>query len=295
MSREDDETEALLEGEELELSGLEGRDDETEIVRLTWRQKIVTGVAVLVSFLLLSIVLLPYEQVLRFTLDKYARVVRIDFSSIKFSPFGTDEISGLKIALPDGTSLSADAVQSELKIREVLAGNPNGVVSMVGVDINTQNFGMKTRTVEVNISLANAGGAMEEMNGDVTVKTGKLDLKKIPENIIPIPIQTGDVRIASFLLKARFRNGNLVLDETNMKSNVFDLRVTGGGKLQGPLGGTRMDAKVCVKPAKDLETENAGLFAMYIAGGGAAGGELCFAMKGTLGSPAFEPEKKAKE
>ncbi|MBI3396461.1 MAG: type II secretion system protein GspN [Spirochaetia bacterium] len=284
------ETEALLEEETAGL-GLHEGEDESEVVRLTFKQKIITGVAVLVAFIVFSFVFLPYELVIRYTLEKYSRFVRIEFTSLKLNLIGDDEISGFRMVLPDGTAFAADSVTSGLKYRDLLAGGAQGSVLMTGVGFSMGNVVFRIGTIDLGLGIQNATSALDQLSGDINLRAGKVEVRKLPENL-PIAVQPGDIKISSVVIRMKIGEGRVNLEGTNLKSNLFDIRVTGGARLSGPIGQAVMAAKVCLKPAKDLETENNAMFGYYTMSGGTGGGELCLGMKGTLSQPTFEKEKE---
>ncbi len=272
---------------------LEIHDEEFETVRLTLRQKLTVGATILISFIIFSaVVFLPLDLVVRAVLAKYSRMMRIDFMSLDLNLFEPDKISGLKIFLPDGSSIQAEEIQSQLGYREMMIGHPHGTLNVQNFDVSMSSFACVFRSISTAVDLQDVMESLDRWKGELQVRTGPIDITSLPVEGLPIPINAADVKISSLIINAKFNEGRITLNGTSIKSNVFDITVSGTGRLSAGLTATRLETVVCLTPKPDLENINNVLFGLYLAGGGTAGGRLCLNVTGTPGSPQF---KKASE
>jgi len=271
--------------EEQEQELLDIHEEELEAVRLTFSQKIIVGLSVFLSFLFFSLIFLPYEQIVRRALQSYSRMVRVDFSRLDLNLFDTDRVSDLRITLPDGTSLHATTLVSSLGYRELISAHPHGKVIVENLDVSLTNFALLIRSLESDVNLMDVTEGMDRWKGDLFVKTGAIEIQKIPESI-PIPVTASDVKIHSVKLQLKFADGRVNMNGSSIKSNVFDIELSGSGRLGG--GSITLDTTVCLTPKPDLEQTNNILFGLYLAQGGSAGGRLCLNVTGPPSSPSFK-------
>ena len=280
----EDEAEAAL------LAVEEEEEEELEAGRLTGRQKLTVLLTVVVSFVIFSIILLPYDLLLReFVFSRIARMVRIDFSSMDLNLFSSDEIEDLSVTLPDGSFVKAASVVSGIKYRDMLAEHPQGTITLNDAQISIGNFAVESSAIQVVMNLRNIRDGMAKWLGSLSVRTGKLNTQRL-EGLLPVSLPLEGLVMNSLTVNLRFAQGRMTFDGTRAVTNFFAVSFNGAARLAaGGFSSARLDGKICVKPADDLEEKNNTLFGYYLAAGGAAGGEKCFSLRGTPKSPSFNP------
>ncbi len=294
MAEMEDETQALEEAEEegvaAELPAGETVEPEFEEEehRLTLRQKIYVGVSLVLSFVFFSLLMFPRDLFLRAMLARFAGPVRIDFTSA--DPGLTEQtFQSFSLILPDGTTLLAGNVESTLHILDLIRGAADGNVILEKTDLATSSLALNWQKGEVTSSLTGISSDLPQMRGDLKLKLDQVTFTRLPPaaaNIIPI--RPEKIKIASLQLPISFRDGGFGLQNGLIVSNLFTIKVSTNARYQGPsLDNAVLEGQICLKPDRELEQKEPDVFGMYVFAGGAAGGELCFQLRGTAGHPQF--------
>ena len=287
---ETEDTTENLPGEEISPDDAELPEDDFETVSLTGTQKLWIAAATLASFFLFTVYLMPYDLILRYFIAQYAGPVRIDF--LKFEPglIGPHMIEELKVQVPNGTFIEAETVESGLATRDLLSNRARGTIRAEELDLSTAMVAGQIGEADLALDLRNIGGGLAQMQGSMALKTGFIKLSKLPETL-PLPITAEDIRIKQLNLRMRANRGNLNFDGSSLQSNLFNVTLRGGGRTAGGLASLNLNARVCIKPDSRLEETNPDIFGYFtlLGGSGAAGGEKCLDLTGSLAAPRMQP------
>lgn len=275
----------LSEGEELE-----------EIPKLSIKQKLLTGLAVLVFFLIFSLVFLPVEPIVRYALEKTSRTVRIEFGALELNVFSPDVISDLRVTTPDGSFIGASQLRSSLSYTSLLSEHAKGQIAVPKLSLEAAGLELSASTVNLDLNLRHLFQASNRWEGLVTLSSAKVQLVALPPLLkgLGIDLDPATVKIQSVRLQARLEaDGRLILDGSSLNSNLFNIRLKGSGRVRQSIVAPDLDAEICLTPDRELETTNKALFDFYVTLGGTAGGSLCPRMKGIPGNLRWEmPQAK---
>ena len=277
--------------------GLDDGEDLDETPRLSVKQKVVTGVAVLISFLLFTIIFLPIEPVVRYALSKGARIVRIEFKELDLNLFSADVVTDLRVTTPDGSYLRGTSVQSSLSYIDLLSEHARGRIRIPRLDIEAVGLEAKVNGVDLEVNIRKLFQAPARWEGLISLNTASIQVSALPPALrsMGIELDPATIKIRKVRLQARIENGGrMLLDGTSISSNLFDIRVKGNGRVRDSIVAPDLDASICFTADKDLETINKGLMDMYLAVGGTAAGSLCPRVKGIPGNLRWEMPAGAK-
>ncbi|MEQ9362929.1 MAG: type II secretion system protein GspN [Leptospirales bacterium] len=277
-----DAEQALLEGED----GADQIDDELEESRLTGKQKLLVFLTAVASFFVFTIVFFPLEELIRYQLRGFEKAVAIDFATLDLNLLGDDTMGGFSARLPDNSGgFSSESIQSELSWLDLAAVSPAGLVRFENSEFHMQGFAFDAATMDLNLNIDDANKILTTSKGRVQLLAGGVKFTQLPLDGLPIPISLDELNVRRLNLVMNFSNGSVDFQDSTLVSDLLTARLSGTGRIGGNLGATVLQAKLCLKPAADLETKNPELFTVYIMGGGAAGGELCADISGTVSSP----------
>ncbi len=271
---------ALDEGEDLE-----------EAPRLSIKQKILTALTVLLSFVVFSIIFLPMEPVARYVLRKFGRVVRVEFKTLDLSLFGSDTITDLRVTTPDGSSLRGSSVQSTVSYLGLISEQARGRITIPRLELDSDGFEAKINGVRLDLNVRRLFQPTGRWEGMISLEAASAQIGSLPPMVrnLGLDLDPATVKIRSVSLKARMESGGrLLLDNTSLASNLLNISIKGGGKIRESLFAPDLDATICLTPDRDLETTNKSLFDFYIRLGGTRGGSLCPRAKGVPGNIRWE-------
>lgn len=262
--------------------------DEYESYSLTGRQKIYTGLAAFIAFLVAVFIFLPYDLVVRSAVAKFGGgQIQLDFDTLNLGVLGADRLTNMRLALGPGFAISAADVASTLSKRHLMAGNARGQLAMDRLSLDLGPVEVTTGRFDADLALNGFQGPARNMSGSVAIKTGAIKLSKLPETL-PIPASPEDIKISRAELMLAIQNGRVSLNGTKIDSNLFAITISGTGVAQNTFSDMSLDARICLRPAGNLEEQNKTIFDFYVMAGGPAGGQLCFALKGNLDRPDFQ-------
>ncbi|MBE7438476.1 MAG: type II secretion system protein GspN [Spirochaetales bacterium] len=262
--------------------------DDYESYSLTTRQKIYTGLTVFLAFLVAIFFFLPYDLVVRSAVAKFGGgQIQLDFDSLNLGVFSADQLTNMRLALGPGLAITAADVESTLSKRHLMAGNARGELAMDRLSVDLGSVEVTTGRFDADLGLNGFQGPARSMSGNVAIKTGPIKLSKLPETL-PIPASPDDIKITRAELMLAIQNGRVNLNGTKIDSNLFGITISGTGVAQNSFADMSLDARICLRPAGNLEEQNKTIFDFYVMAGGPAGGQLCFALKGNLDRPDFQ-------
>lgn len=263
--------------------------EEEEEHRLTFRQKLIAAAVTAVSFLVFFVLFLPYGDIIRYSLGRARSAIAIDYTELDLSLFGADTASGLRVTLPGGAAnLDAAQASSTLSWRGLLTGSPRGVLQLSDVQYSAQGLSLKAGQAALDLSLSGVSGPANRWEGEATLAAGNIVFDTAPLPALPmVEIRPEDLAIKALRLRLQFRAGTVSFDNSSLTSDLFTARLSGAGRLGQALGGTNLDAQLCLTPSPQLESKNESLYQAYLLAGGSMGGELCVKITGPLANPQF--------
>lgn len=255
---------------------------------LTRKQKILSGVTVLLSFLFFMFFFFPYGDLAIYVMMKVVSPVQVQYMTLEPSLFGPTSASSLVVTLPDGSSFEADEAYVEASLLSLMGGRLKGNAYLKNLRIQTQNFSATAKMVDTSYDISEINGPMNQWTGSLQVSGSNVEPGRIPTGGFPLPVNPEELVISKLRLIAEMDGSKINLDGTKLESDLFNVAISEGGKPGATLESISLDAGVCLTPAKDLEKKNRGLFDMYaLAAGGTAEETLCFSVNGRPGSPTF--------
>ncbi|HMU82971.1 MAG TPA: hypothetical protein PKE49_19435 [Leptospiraceae bacterium] len=286
LDTEEEEEQVAAEIQPEEAAGEPDFDEEEH--RLTLRQKIYIGIGLTVSFFFFTLLLFPKDLFLRAILARTAASVRIDFSSADPGLFG-QTFQTLSVILPDGTAILVDSLDSSLHAFDLMRGSAEGKVQLGKSDVSTTGLALGWASGDITTNLSGYSEGLTGMRGDLKIGLRDVNFVRFPPAAANlVPIRPDKIKVSSLELPLSFRDGGLVLQNGLIASNLFIVKINTKGSYQGPsLDGMNLDGQICLKPDRELEQKEPDVFGMYVFAGGAAGGELCFQVRGTVGRPQF--------
>ncbi|MCR9144565.1 MAG: type II secretion system protein GspN [bacterium] len=261
-------------------------DEEFEESRLTGKQKVFVFLTVTLSFWIFTAVFFPLDDAIRHQLRSYEKTVAVDFATLDLNLLGDDTMGGFSAELANvSIGFSAEQIKSELSWFDLLASAPKGLVQFENAEFHMQGFAFDAATMDLNLDIEDAERLLTTSRGRVRLLAGGVKFTQLPLDSLPIPISLDELEVRRLDLVLNFSNGGVDFEDSNLLSDLFTARLSGTGRIGQTLSSTTLQAKLCIKPGNDLENKNPELFTVYIMGGGAAGGELCVDIGGTVARP----------
>ncbi|MCB1139378.1 MAG: hypothetical protein KDK23_11510 [Leptospiraceae bacterium] len=267
-------------------------DDDFEETTLTRTQKFWIALTITVSFIFFSIVFFPLEILIRSNLQDPAQGFQADFTSLDLNAFGADEIQDFQFRA-GGFSISSPKVESSISWFGLMKQDLRGTVRMPeSLTITAGDTLLSGKQAQLNLSLP---GGLElpvaSWNGSIELQLMDFRFSSLPSGI-PLPIAASDLEIKEGSLKLGFSAGGVSFEGSRIQTNLFNIRLLGGGTVRGNLATMQLKGRICLQPVSDLQDKNPAIYDFYTAFGGAGGGELCFKLEGNLANPRFLPEQQ---
>ena len=140
--------------------------EEEEDYRLTLKQKVLVGVALLVSTIVFSILFFPRDLLLRAVLSRAAPQIKVEFSAA--SPgLLNQSFQSLRVGLPDGTSFASEDLQSKLSMISLLNGSANGTVDLSNADYASTGMSVRSKSAVLKLHVSGITEGSSGMRGDV--------------------------------------------------------------------------------------------------------------------------------
>lgn len=292
----------LLDEEEPLVSDEEGTDafeDEEQPAPFSMRRKITIGLTVLLSFVIFAILFFPYESVVRFALQKFARTVRVDFNRADLNLFGPDRIEDLKVMTPDGSFINAKTIIADIEYFSLFSGAAIGEITAKKLDAEVAGFSFKTKSLQIKVNLKNTFETLKKWEGRLQLISKNIDTGSLPQGalkMLPIPISLDGLKIKAINIGGMMaRGGKIHLQKSIIKSNWADADIEGNIVLRGASARPVMDLNICIRPDANLKNNNSTMFELIKTFGSTIAGKLCFKVKGGLNNLKFEPVKDQKQ
>lgn len=268
--------------------------DEFEESRLTMRQKLWVGLCATASFVVFLVIFFPLNEFLRYQLGSFSKQIQADFVDLDLNLFSPDTVDGLSVQLPNnGPRFTAGRIESQLAWLDLLGSAPDGPVRIDTAEFAMSDLAFTARQINLDIDIADVRNSLAVWDGQLDIQARGVRFDRLPLDKLPIPIDLSELKIGRLDLKLLFEDGAVSFPDGKLVSDLFRLTLKGSGRMGNTLGATTVDARVCIEPVSDLENKNPDLFTIYIMGGGAAGGELCADINGSIGAPNFQLDRSA--
>lgn len=263
--------------------------EEEEDYRLTLKQKVLVGVALLVSTIFFSILFFPRDLLLRAVLSRAAPQIKVEFSSA--SPGLLEQsFQSLRVGLPDGTSFASEDLQSKLSLVSLLNGSANGTVDLSNADYSSTGMSVRGKTAVLKLHVSGFNEGISGMRGDVVLQATDVGFDRLPQAMAQyVQIEPSRIKVRTVQIPVNFEETGLSIPEGRLTSNLFNIKMRVTGTYRGQvLDSMQLDGSyVCLKPDEKLEQDFPDIFGIYVFAGGTGGGDLCFDIKGTLAQPQF--------
>ncbi|MDH5656297.1 MAG: hypothetical protein OEZ34_10335, partial [Spirochaetia bacterium] len=190
----------------------------------------------------------------------------------------------LMLEIPGTMNLKSDQAAYNLSYLTLLTGGASGSVQLVNPDMTFQGTKIKARTVNTEIDIDDIYN-LKDSSGTFSFNASKMDVSNLNFRSIPIPINS--VQISGVRINAVITKGNLKLDGSRVKADVFDIQFRGGMRLNRSFNATVFNLNVCINPVKGSNFEASDLFGFYVSAGGSSESGMCFLVTGSPASPSF--------
>ena len=183
--------------------------EEEEDYRLTLRQKILVGAALLVSTVFFSILFFPRDLLLRAVLAKAAPQLKVDFSAA--SPgILAQSFQSLRVALPDGTNFASEEFDSHLSLISLIGGSASGTVDLINADYGSSGMAVRSKTARLKLNLSGVTDGLAAMRGDVLLEAADVGFDRLPPSVAQyIQIEPSQIRVRTLQLPVNFEDSGL--------------------------------------------------------------------------------------
>jgi len=262
-------------------------EEETEKSVLSGREKMVVSVTVFVTFLLFSFFFLPYELILGSVVNRVIAPARISFSSFDFNLFSGEEISNFSFSSP-GMNFRTRGLLLDVGYMALASGSLKGDISLSSPELHFADSRVDAKMINGKFDLVGINRSLRELQGKLELQAAGIDLSSLNLQTIPIPLN--ELTIKSILLKGEFQTGFFQIGQWSIVTDVFLISISGKIYPGGIPSASRLDNRLCIRPAKGPGVEEHPLYGYYMMQGGTPDGELCLKIGGTLQAPSFVPE-----
>ncbi|MCB1315721.1 MAG: hypothetical protein KDK27_07185, partial [Leptospiraceae bacterium] len=242
---DDPELADFLAGGEAELG-----DDEFEPVKLTLKQKLIVGATVIVSFIVLSLLYFPYDQIVRNVFMQSFPGSSIN--SIDLNLFGPDEFSDVRLLQGGGQIVvQAANVKSGLSWTGFLRNQLDGDLIFTNVRLNSPMADLEVSEAEADFDFTGLNLKHRFKSGTIAVVLKNIFLQRVDlEGLVgfPVDIDAEKIVIQEVKLGLRVENGTASVTEGILTSNVFNITATGNIDLDNDtLDFSRPSLNICMR------------------------------------------------
>lgn len=262
--------------------------EEEEDYRLTLKQKVMVGVALLVSTVVFSVLFFPRDVMLRAVLSRAAPQLKLEFSAASPGLF-EQSFQSLRVGLPDGTSFASEDLQSRLSLISLIGGSASGKVDLVNADYASTGMNVRSKNAVIKLNMSGITEGVTLMRGDLMIEAADVSFDRLPAAVAQyIQIEPSRIKVRTIQIPVIFEENGLSIPDGRLSSNLFNVKVRVAGTYRGQVLDTmQIDGSVCLKPDEKLEQDFPDIFGIYVFAGGTGGGDLCFEVKGTVAQPQF--------
>lgn len=257
------------------------------------RQIIVLALAGAGAFFVFLFLFFPFDSIVRSLLkSRLPGGTRLEFTDLRPSLLGSTKAEGLIIAREPGFKLEAESATLEMKLMALLRMSPRGSLRLNQGSFSGGPLSGSFKAVDVVLDLNDvATRPPREWEGTAQIRVNQFEPDQMPQ--IPIlqkvPLPLSDIVISRLQLKVTFSGGSMHINQADLQSTLFQLRLEGTGRPVQDLSSMPMDGRICVKPVDDLESRNGMVAMLYNTVSGGGTGETCFKVSGSLAAPSFAP------
>jgi hypothetical protein len=156
--------------------------EEEEDYRLTLKQKVLVGVALLASTVFFSILFFPRDLLLRAVLARAAPQIKVEFSGA--SPGLLEQsFQSLRVGLPDGTSFASEDLQSKLSLIGLLNGSANGTMDLANADYSSTGMSVRGKNAVLKLHVSGVTEGISGMRGDITIQATDVGFDRLPQAV----------------------------------------------------------------------------------------------------------------
>lgn len=269
------------------------QDETLEENPLERRQIVLLVAAGAAAFLVFLLLFFPFDGILRSILkSQLPGGTRLEFTDFRPSLFGRTTAEGLVVARDPGFKLEAESATLEVKLAALLRKSPRGSLRLNQGTLSGGPVSGTFKSVDVVLDLNDIiSKPPREWEGTAQLRVNQFEPDQMPQIPIlqKIPLPPSDIAVSRLQLKVTFSGGTMNINQADLQSTLFQVRVEGSGRPSQDLASMPMEGRVCVKPVDDLESKNGMVSMLYNTVSGGGTGETCFKVTGTLAAPSFAP------
>lgn len=284
-------TEEIIEPEELEIQDKEIEPDENREEILSPVEKIQILSAVIISFIFFLLIFMPYGLVFKKSFNAFSKTTVLEYSQLHFGIFSPHLVTNFSIDIQKTFQLYTDELGLDAGLlRLFVFGSADGNIRMSSPVLQSgQNrFSAGTFFTEFKLDKVFEPSAA---TGKVKILVGNAEITKLNFQSLPFPLD--GIKISKLLFNANLDKGNLKLNQAEINADVFRISAAGTVRIMKNIQNSQLNLEICFMPINGAESKESNLYGFYAAAGGDPNGRMCFFIRGTGGSPSFQKKESS--
>ncbi|MDW7976024.1 MAG: type II secretion system protein GspN [Leptospiraceae bacterium] len=264
-------------------------EEELKEVRITTTQKFILIFVGVFSFLVFTLLLLPYSALIRYALLTFIKEIKIDYVELKLGIFSPIVLKDFYITNEKNFTLTGDEAQLKLNIWKLLGKKIQGNLLVQNGQIKIENIELNLKNARIQALFENSfDEPLNQWKGSIEAKTREIQFKELMGQFKNLPIPDEQKVFRNVNLQIKMDKGSFSIPKSNIDNPLFKISLQGSGNLANDLANSIIDARICLNPNPNLEEINPSIYGFYLTLGGSMGGEWCAKIQGTISNPKLQ-------
>ncbi len=252
----------------------------------TLKQKMILILIGFFSFLIFSIIIFPYEEVVRKVLSKLSveNQIVIDFQNLNLPFFGSKTIDGLIYQGKDNSEIQAETIELDSSLFNLMSQVFKGDLEVTAVKLDIADIALSFKTVKIEDSFLDS---FDKPYGQMSffIKFNSIGGKIRKSMVIPfVDINLKDIQIKSLSFEAKKdKSGTKVkIEKFFLNTNIAKVILDGTVELSEFIKNSQLNLKICPTLDEKFKAERedvAGNLQLMMKN------EKCFTLEGSIGAP----------
>ncbi len=253
------------------------------------REKLQIYIFGLLSFLFFSLLLLPYDKLLKKIFYNFAQSINLEYGQVELNFLNNSLIENVSLNFNEKLGLRASLIDFGIPLLSLSSNHQNGTIEFKNLVFFISSTQILAKKLELNLFLDNIKQPSSLWWGNIKIFSDSLILQNFHyEALDNLGIDLSKLEINKSMIELNFDQGKIKLDNSQILTNYFIIKFKGNIQLKENTSESLLNIELCLSPQAELEKKNAKLMGAFLLLNNSSNTEFCTKIKGSLLSPELE-------
>ncbi len=264
--------------------------EKTQRPKLSLQQKSQVSLTVLFSFLACSFLFFPYTQLIDYFFNSISHKLSFSVTKADLNLFSPSTLENLSYQLTPSAGLRVGSMLLEAPLISFIGNAVDMRAKATNFLFTSESIKLRGKTIWLDIQIQDRSSDIRAWQASFALNGNNIELAGLSLAALEsMGINLTNLSIQELRIGLVLEAGRLMFDSSRIVTNYFRGEIKGKAQLAAKLEATKLDAKLCLEAAPDLEEKNSALMGIFIL----AGEKPCLEIKGSLQTPKFEMPSRA--